>query len=99
MSNQNPIELARLIVNKTIVPERKGRGRRGYGCRPAVRLFVYAQLKGIYKDEQLERHLKKNPGVARAIGLKGVPDRTTIGRWKRRLEPTVRVASSKSNND
>lgn len=95
MSNQNPIELARLAVNKTIVPERKGRGRRGYGRRPAVRLFVYAQLKGIYKDKQLEMHLKKNPGVARALGLKGVPDRTTIGRWKRRLELVVREAFEK----
>ena len=89
MSNQDPIELARLAVNKTIVPERKGRSRRGYGRRPAVRLFVYAQLKGIHKDEPLEKHLRKNPGVAKALGLKGVPDRTTIGRWRRRLEPVA----------
>lgn len=30
----NPIELARLVVNKTIIPERKGRhvGKLGWGC-------------------------------------------------------------------
>ena len=91
----DPIEAIGLAVNKTIVPERKGRGRKGYGRRPAVRLFVYAQLKGIHKDEPLERRLRKNPGVARALGLKGVPDRTTIGRWRRRLASVVRAATEK----
>lgn len=95
VSNQDPIELARLAVNKTIVPERKGRGRKGYGRRPAVRLFVYAQLKGIHKDEPLENHLRENQGVARALGLKGIPDRTTMGRWRRRLGPVVREAFEK----
>jgi IS5 family transposase len=90
------VELARLAVNKTIVPERKGRGRRGYGRRPAVRVLVYAQLKGIHKDEVLEEHLRKNQGVPKALGIKdGIPDRTTIGRWKRRLASVVREAFEK----
>jgi len=92
---QEAVELARLAINKTIVPERKGRGRRGYGRRPAVRLFVYAQLKGIHKDEPLEKHLRDNLGVARGLGLKGIPDRTTIGRWRRRLDSVVREAFEK----
>ena len=95
MVMQEAIELARLAVNKTIVPERKGRGRRGYGRQPAVRLFVFAQLVGIHKDEPLEGYLQKNQGIARALGLKGIPDRTTIGRWRRRLEPVVREAFEK----
>lgn len=87
--------MARLVVNKTIVQERKGRGRRGYGCQPAARLLVYAQLKGIHRDKRLVKHLKKNPGVAKALGLKGIPNRTTIGRWKKKLEPIMREAFEK----
>lgn len=63
MSNLDPIELTRLAVNKIIVSELEGRGRRGHGRRLAVGLFVYAQLKGIHKDEPLESHLRKNPGM------------------------------------
>ena len=75
------VELARLAVNKTIVSERKGRGRKGYGRLTALRLRVYALLVGIDKDEPLEKHLRRNHGVARALGSKrGIPDRTTIGR-------------------
>ena len=91
----DPIEAIRLAVNQTIVPEREGRGRRGYGRRPAVKLLVYAQLKGIHKDETLEKHLKKNPKIAKGLELKGVPDRTTIGRWKRRYESVVKEAFEK----
>lgn len=62
----DPVELARPAVNKTIVPERKGRGRKGYGRLAALRLLVYALLVGIDKDEPLEKYLRKNRGVARA---------------------------------
>ncbi len=89
------VELARLVVNKTIVQERKGRGRKGYGRQPAVRLLVYAQLVGIHKDKRLVKHLRKNPGVAKALGLKGIPNRTTIGRWKKGLEHVAREAFEK----
>lgn len=89
------VELARLVVNKTIVQERKGRGRKGYGCRPAVRVLVYAQLKGIMGNEPLETHLRRNPGISKALGLDGIPDRTTIGRWRERLEPVAREAFEK----
>lgn len=89
------VELTRLIVNKTVVPERRGRGRKGYGRRPAVRLLVYAQLKGIHKDKSLEEYLRENRGIAIALGLDGIPDRTTIGRWKKRLEPILRKAFEK----
>ena len=89
------VELTRLVVNKTIVQEHGGRGRKGYGRQPAARLLVYAQLKGIHRDKQLVKHLRKNPGVAKALGLKGIPDRTTIGRWKRKLEPSMREAFEK----
>ena len=91
----NPVELVRLVVNKTIVQERKGRGRKGYGHQPAARLLVYAQLKGIHRDKWLVKHLRKNPGVAKTLGLKGSPNRTRIGRWKKRLEPIMRDAFEK----
>lgn len=57
-----------------------------------MKLLVYAQLKGIHKDETLEKHLRKNPKIRKGLGLKGVPDRTTIGRWKRGYEFVVKEA-------
>jgi len=93
---QEAVELARLAVNKTIVSERKGRGRKGYGRLAALRLLVYALLVGIDKDETLERHLRRNRGVAKALGFKrSIPDRTTIGRWKKKLDKIAREAFEK----
>lgn len=91
-------ELVRLVVNKMVVPEKREGGRKGYGRCPAVRLLVYAQLKGIHRDKNLEKYLEKNRGIAIALGLDGVPDRTTIGRWKRRLKDTVGQAFEKISN-
>ena len=92
----DPVELARLAVNKTIVPERKGRGRKGYGHLAALRLLVYALLIGIDKDKPLEKYLRKNRGVAKALGFKrSIPDRTTIGRWKKKLDKIAREAFEK----
>ncbi|KXA91856.1 hypothetical protein AKJ63_00695 [candidate division MSBL1 archaeon SCGC-AAA259D18] len=88
-------ELTRVVVNKSVVPERRGRGRRGYGRRPAVRLLVYAQLKGIHRDARLVKHLRKNPEVAESLGLNGIPDRTTIGRWRKRLSRVFKKAFQK----
>ena len=90
------VELAKLAVNKTIVSERKGRGRKGYGRLAALRLLVYAMLVGIDKDEPLEKHLRKHRGVAKALGFRrSIPDRTTIGRWKRKLDKIAREAFEK----
>lgn len=52
-------ELVRLVANKSIVSEKRGRGRKGYGRCPAMRLLVYAQLKGIHRDKNLEKFLQK----------------------------------------
>lgn len=73
-------ELVRLVVNKSMVSGKRGRGRKGYGRCPAVQLLVYAQLRGIHRDKNQEKYLKKNRGITIALGLGGVPDRTTIGR-------------------
>ncbi|MEW5995326.1 MAG: transposase [Candidatus Zixiibacteriota bacterium] len=87
------MELARIAVNKTMVQERKGRGRKGYGRLAALRLLVYAMLVGITNDEPLEKHLRKKPGIAKALGFKkGIPDRTSIGRWKRKHDAVAREA-------
>lgn len=88
--------MARLAVNKTIVPERKGRGRRGYGNLAALRLLVYAMLVGIDKDKPLEKYLRRNRGVAKALGFRrSIPNRTTIGRWKKKLDKVAREAFEK----
>jgi len=78
-------EVVRLIVNKAIVPaEPKRRGNPGYGRVKALRILVYARLKGLDNDTRTVEHLKKHPWIAKTLGLLAVPDRTTVGRWWRR---------------
>jgi len=56
------VELTRLIVNKIVVPERRGRGRKGYASG-RLRLLVYAQLRGIHKDKSLEIPKRKTEAL------------------------------------
>jgi len=78
-------EVVRLFVNKAIVPaEPKRRGNPGYGRVKALRVLVYARLKGLDNDTRAVEHLKKHPWTAKTLGLDTVPDRTTVGRWWRR---------------
>jgi IS5 family transposase len=78
-------EVVRLFVNKAIVPaEPKRRGNPGYGRVKALRILVYARLKGLENDTRVVAHLKKHIDVCRTLGLCKVPDRTTVGRWWRR---------------
>jgi len=78
-------EVVRLFVNKAIVPiEPKRRGNPGYGRVKAIRILVYARLKGLANDTRVVEHLKKHIDVCRTLGLCKVPDRTTVGRWWRR---------------
>jgi hypothetical protein len=78
-------ELVRLFINKAIVPaEPKRRGNPGYGRVKALRVLVYARLKGLDNDTRVVEHLKKHPWIAKTLGLQPVPDRTTVGRWWRR---------------
>ena len=72
-------------MNKTVIS--KGPRRRGnpdYPRLQAVRLLVYAWLKGIGTDKALVCHLNKKRRAVRAFGFKRVPHRTTVGRWWRR---------------
>jgi hypothetical protein len=75
-------DLIRLVINKEIVPEQVGKGRRGYGNLTRNRLLIYQRLMG-YNDSQLIRHLKANSDVCWNLGLRKVPDRTQISRWKK----------------
>ncbi len=78
-------ELVRLIVNKTVIPkEPKRAGNPGYGQLKAIRILVYARLKGHQNDTRIIAHLKKHPFDVKKLGLHTVPDRTTVGRWWRR---------------
>ena len=78
-------EVVRLFVNKAIVPaEPKRRGNPGYGRVKALRVLVYARLKGLDNDTRVIEHLKKHTWIAKTLGLVTVPDRTTVGRWWRR---------------
>jgi transposase len=91
-------EVVRLFVNKAIVSvEPKRRGNPGYGRLRALRVLVYARLKGLENDTRVVEHLKKHMQTARTFGLCKAPDRTTVGRWWRRylglLEETFRKLS------
>ena len=78
-------EVVRLFVNKAIVPaEPKRRGNPGYERVKAIRILIYARLKGLENDTRVVAHLKKHMNVCRTLGLCKVPDRTTVGRWWRR---------------
>lgn len=78
-------EVVRLFVNKTVVSaEPKRRGNPGYGSLKALRVLVYARLKGLENDTRVVEHLKRHTWAARTLGLRSVPDRTTVGRWWRR---------------
>jgi transposase len=78
-------EVVRLFVNKAIVSaETKRRGNPGYGRLRAIRILVYARLKGLENDTRIVEHLKKYSTAARTLGLCKVPNRTTVGRWWRR---------------
>ena len=78
-------EVVRLFVNKAIVPaEPKRPGNPGYGRVKALRVLVYARLKGLDNDTRLVEHLRKHLFALKTLGLDNVPDRTTVGRWWRR---------------
>jgi hypothetical protein len=78
-------EVVRLFINKAIVPaELKRRGNPGYSRVKALRVLIYARLKGLDNDTRIVEHLKKHKVVYRTLGLYRVPDRTTVGRWWRR---------------
>ncbi len=79
-------EIIRLVINKSVVPKQpKRRGRKGYGAVLIARLLVYSVLVGIFSNSRLKRHLEGHRNsIARVLGFKTVPDRTTIGRWKRK---------------
>jgi IS5 family transposase len=90
-------ELVRLIVNKVVVPaEPKRPGNPGYGQLKAVRILVYARLKGPQNDTRIIWHLKNHPTDAKTLGLHSIPDRTTIGRWWRRYLNLLEEAFQKT---
>jgi transposase len=84
-------ELVRLFVNKTMVSkEASRRGNPGYPRLQAIRLLVYAKLKGIGTDKGLIRHLNRNRRAVRGLRLNRIPHRTTVGRWWRRHSELLR---------
>ena len=78
-------EVVRLFVNKVVVPaEPKRRGNPGYGRVKALRVLVYSRLKGLENDTRIVEHLKKHAWAVKILGLRAVPDRTTVGKWWKR---------------
>jgi len=89
-------EVVRLFVNKAVVSaEPKRRGNPGYGRLKALRVLVYARLKGLENDTRVVEHLKRHTWAARTLGLHSVPDRTTVGRWWRRYLSLLEEAFGK----
>jgi len=78
-------DVIRLFVNKAIVSKQPTRaGNPCYGPLKAIRVLVFSRLKGLTNDTVLVAYLKKHKQNANKLGLKTVPDRTTIGRWHKR---------------
>lgn len=86
----DPAQLVRTVVNKELVPEQQGRGRRGYGNLSRVRVLVYAAVKDIHNDSKLVRHLRKNHKAKRELGLSRTPHRTTISKWRKKIGEVAR---------
>ena len=79
-------DVVRLFVNKIVVPaEPRRRGNPGYGRLKVLRVLVYSRLKGLENDTRIVKHLRKHRQVIRSLGFSSVPDRTTVGRWWRRI--------------
>jgi len=76
--------VVRKVVNKKIVPSRpSSKGNPGYDYCIVVRVLVYAVLSGIFTNKGLVTHLENNPTIARILGLKTIPHRKSISRWKK----------------
>lgn len=76
--------IVRKIVNKKIVPSRpKQVGNPGYPWHVIVRVLVYAILSGIFTNKGLVTHLENNLRVGKILGLKAIPHRKTVSRWKK----------------
>lgn len=86
------------IVNKEIVPEQTGKGRKGYGMLTRIRVLVYQQAKRIHSDKGLIRHLKNNNDVRKALRLKFVPHRTQISRWRKKYWQILKIVFEKVGN-
>jgi IS5 family transposase len=83
-------ELVRLTLNKITVPnELKRAGNPGYGIKTAIRVLVYARLKGLENDTRLTWHLKRHSQYAHTLGLSRIPGRSTICRWWTRYNPVL----------
>jgi transposase len=92
-------ELIRLILNKITIPtEPKRAGNPGYGRKAAIRILVYARLKGLENDTRIFWHLKRHQQDAQRLGLHTIPDRTTIGRWWTRYLPILQEVMNKIAN-
>jgi len=76
--------VVRQFINKSVVPSRpRQRGNPGCPWHVIARVLVYAVLIGIFTNKGLVRHLEQHPSIARILGLKRVPHRKTIARWKK----------------
>src|SRR3972149_6486198 len=61
----------------------------------AVRVLIYARLKGLENDTRIVEYLKKHRQAAKTLGLSAVPNRTTIGRWWKRYLSLLREVFAK----
>jgi hypothetical protein len=95
---QRTCKVVREIINKANCPSRpKQPGNPGYPWYQVIRLLVYAMLKGIFSNKGLVTHLRKHPDVVRTLGLKSIPHRITIGRWKKQWWLLITVIVKLSN--
>jgi len=76
--------VVRQFINKSVVPSRpRQRGNPGYHWHVVARVLVYAVLSEIFTNKGLVRHLEQHSSITRILGLKTIPHRKTIARWKK----------------
>lgn len=85
------------MINKTTCPPKPKRpGNPGYPFVQVIRLLVYALIKGIHTNKGLVTHLEQHPEVVRTLGLRAIPHRKTIARWKRQWRLMLAVFTNLS---
>lgn len=84
-------EMLRTIFKEVlskVSTEKRGRGRPSYPVDAMTKLFILMFLRRVSSERGLVRYLKDHPEEAQRCGLESIPERRTIGRFRKRMGPS-----------
>jgi len=80
--------LKELIKDFNLNKKRK-KGRPSYPLEAIFNTFLLMFFKGIKSERELVKYLRENPEEAKLCGLRNIPDRRTIGRFRKKISKFV----------